>query len=467
LGMPASLLALQAKPGALSGGVEAKSEAAADVAQLASLQRIDGGFAFWPQERASDASGSADALAALGYARAAGVTVSDSMIRRARSYVANVLVDPASTDKSCADVGCRTSLRLAALRALAASGDRRTDFLQSIFEQRASLGLAEEAALGVYLQQTPGWRSQAGTVASELSQRVYLTGRYANVQPPGPWYGSLPQAQAAYLELLVARAAPAEDQDRALRALVAQNCRCGWPSLGDTAAALHAIGAYASRENAPNFTAELLVDGKSAGSASFKNSSTAKTFSLPASLAAGSHQLTLRRTGTGTLHYVVSYTYKLGANAPGRLSGLRVIRTVHPANQQTVLATVDIASQGEPIDLPAGNVYDIGVEVTVDHPADRVVITDPLPAGFEALDTTFQTTAAYYQPLTQAWQIDYQQIYRDRVTAFAEHLDPGVYMLHYLVRSVTPGTYLWPGADAYLLDAPEQFGRSAFRSVKV
>ena len=141
--------------------------------------------------------------------------------------------DPARADKTCTTLACRTSLRLAALRALAAAGDRRTDFLQSIFAQRANLGLAEEAALGVFLQQTPGWRSQADTVASELSQRVYLTGRYANVQPPGPWYGSLPQAQAAYLELLVARGASAEDQDRALRALVAQSCRCGWPSLGD------------------------------------------------------------------------------------------------------------------------------------------------------------------------------------------------------------------------------------------
>jgi hypothetical protein len=69
--------------------------------------------------------------------------------------------------------------------------------------------------------------------------------------------------------------------------------------------------------------------------------------------------------------------------------------------------------------------------------------------------------------LTQAWQIDYQQIYQDRITAYAQHLDPGVYMLHYLVRSVTPGEYLWPGASAYLLNAPEEFGRSAFRSVKV
>jgi uncharacterized protein YfaS (alpha-2-macroglobulin family) len=144
-----------------------------------------------------------------------------------------------------------------------------------------------------------------------------------------------------------------------------------------------------------------------------------------------------------------------------------VRRTIRPANVQTALATMDIAPQSQPLTFPAGNVYDVAVQVITDHPVDRVVITDPLPAGFEALDTSFQTSASYYQPLSDDWQIAYQQIYRDRITAFAQHLNPGVYTLHYLVRTVTPGEYLWPGASAYLLNAPEQFGRSASRSVHV
>ncbi len=467
LSIAASLLSLQSKLGAKLTAVDAKGEAAGDVAQLAALQRIDGGFAFWPQERGSDAFGSMDALRALGYARSTGVAVPDSMLSRASTYAGTVLEDPARADKSCTDAACRASLRIAALGALASASDRRTDFLQSIFTQRSDLGLAEEAQLGVYLQQTPGWRSAADTVARELAQRIYLTGRYANIQPSAPWYGSLVEAQASYLELLSARGARSNDQDRALRALIAQSCRCGWPALSDTAAALIAITAYSAYSAPPDFMASVIVDGKTIASGGpFNYAAATRSFTLP-TLSMGGHMLTLQKKGTGLLHYVVSYTYKLGASAPGRLSGLRVIRTIRPANQQTVLATVDIAPQTDPLDVPAGNVYDIGVEIAVDHPVDRVVITDPLPAGFEALDTSFQTTAAYYQPLTQAWQIDYQQIYQDRITAYAQHLDPGVYMLHYLVRSVTPGTYLWPGANAYLLDAPEQFGRSAFRSVRV
>jgi uncharacterized protein YfaS (alpha-2-macroglobulin family) len=109
----------------------------------------------------------------------------------------------------------------------------------------------------------------------------------------------------------------------------------------------------------------------------------------------------------------------------------------------------------------------VGVRVIADHPVDGVVIEDPLPAGFEAVDMTFNTTLGAIVPQTDSWEIGTQQIYSDRVVAYAPHLGPGVYDLHYLVRSVTPGTFKWPGARAYLVHAPEQFGRSASTTLRI
>jgi alpha-2-macroglobulin len=97
----------------------------------------------------------------------------------------------------------------------------------------------------------------------------------------------------------------------------------------------------------------------------------------------------------------------------------------------------------------------------------RCLITDPLPAGFEAVDTSFQTATPYFQAQQDSWQINYQTIYRDRIVAYADHLEAGVYNLHYLVRSVTPGTFLWPGAEVHLQYAPEEFGRSASSTLMV
>ncbi|MDZ8138565.1 MAG: hypothetical protein RM049_25195 [Nostoc sp. DedQUE04] len=50
---------------------------------------------------------------------------------------------------------------------------------------------------------------------------------------------------------------------------------------------------------------------------------------------------------------------------------------------------------------------------------------------------------------------------RYRIIAYADHFKPGVYSLHYLVCSVTPGTFSWPGAEVHLQYAPEEFGRTA------
>ena len=108
-----------------------------------------------------------------------------------------------------------------------------------------------------------------------------------------------------------------------------------------------------------------------------------------------------------------------------------------------------------------GQVFDIGLEIITDHPVNHVIITDPLPAGLEAVDTSFETATDALQAQQDSWEIDYQKIHRDRIQAYADHLDAGVYSLHYLVRSVTPGTFTWPGAKAHLQYAPEEFGRTA------
>lgn len=468
LSVAASVLAMQRKLGTSIAGVNAAAEGAKDVTQLATLQRMDGGFAFWPHANWSDIFATGDAVRALAYATANGVSVPGGMLAKAKPFLTRALADPASIATWCKSDSCKASARLSMLRALAATGDRRTDFLQSIYDQRDSLGFPERVALALYMQNTPGWSAQAAALGSQLAGSVYLTGRYANVQPQDVQYDSLIEGQAWYLRLLVARGAPDADQDRALQALVAQQCKCGWPGLRDTAAALESIVAYSdAQRTVPNFTAQVSVDGKPSGSAHFTGfAAPAHTFTL-SNLAKGSHTIALTRSGSGTLHYVLAYTYALTPDAPGRLAGLRARRTVRAVNTQTALATFDIAPQAQPLTFAAGNVYDVAVQVITDHPVDRVVITDPLPAGFEALDTSFLTTAAYYQPLSNDWQIDYQQIYKDRITAFAQHLDPGVYTFHYLARSVTPGDFAWPGTSAYLLNAPEQFGRSASAQVHI
>jgi uncharacterized protein YfaS (alpha-2-macroglobulin family) len=180
----------------------------------------------------------------------------------------------------------------------------------------------------------------------------------------------------------------------------------------------------------------------------------------------GRSTIALEKSGNGTLHYVVAYRYRVTGDAPGAYQGLRIDRIVRAANSNDVLATFGLA-QPTALSVAASSVFEIEDRIVTDHPVDRVAIVDPLPAGFQAVDATFQTSSQYYQARADNWQIDYQQIYFDRVEAFAQHLEAGVYAVHYIVRSVTPGTYAWPAATASLMFAPEEFGRTANSSLIV
>lgn len=464
----ASALQKLRAPYRLKLGFDPAAETSANLTRLLAFQRGDGGFGETNGARESDPFVSTYALEALLFARAHGVAVDSAAIARARTFAAQALANPGRFQWCAPDPLCKARLRFDALAALAQAGDRRTDFLSDIVAQTERFDSATQVRLARYLLQTPGWQSQGAAMSDHLLQTLYVSGRYAvaNVTTRWGWLGSAVDAQAQMLQLLLERHAPSEQLDGAVRALAAQRCKCGWPTIADTASALTALAAYARGEHLGPATATVVAGGATVASASFAGTASSQTFTLKAStLHAGGLSIRAQR---GTVHYTLLYTYDVPAGAPGELAAFRVVRRVAaPGATAPPLATMDLVPATAPLEVAAGHVFDVGVRVIVDHPVDRLVIEDPLPAGFEAVDTSFRTTLAAIVPQSDSWDIDTQQIYRDRVVAYAAHLGPGVYDVHYLVRAVTPGEFRWPGAHAYLTDAPEQFGRSASTTLKV
>ncbi|MFY9718280.1 MAG: alpha-2-macroglobulin family protein [Candidatus Cybelea sp.] len=454
---------------------------ASNLQALLSYQRGDGGFGSFAGASASDPFATAGALDALVFARAHGVSIDSGAIARAAGFMSQALANP-SRFKWCRDALCKAQLRFEALWSLAQVGHARTDFLSDIVAQSSAFDSATQIRLARYLLRTPGRQPPGAALADRLQQTLYVTGRYAvaNLSSQWSWNGSLVDAQSQMLQLLVERRAPAEQVEGAVAALVAQQCRCGWPTTDDTAAALTALSAYAATERLRPGTATATIGGRVVGRAQFGTTASAQTFTVNAASLRGAGPLVILSTSTalstgsvegrqgGAAHYTVLYSYPVALNAPGQLAAFRVIRTLGDpsAASASPLATMDLAAAA-PVAVEAGRVFDIGIRTIVDHPVDRLVIEDPLPAGFEAVDTTFRTTLKAVVPQSDSWQIDTTQIYRDRIVAYAQHLDPGVYDVHYLVRSVTPGTFTWPGARAYLQDAPEEFGRSASSTLEV
>ncbi len=444
-------------------------EARTDVATLAKLKKDDGGLAAWPGGD-SEPFMSGYAAQALGRAQRAGLPVDQSLIAGLKKYLSDTLANPGKLNW-CRAASCKADVRLQMLLALSELGNTRSDFVPSIYDQREQFSFAGKARLARYLLSVPGWQSQGRALAKKMQETLYLTARNATANVPGSWewLDSKDVAQAQLVRLLLALHASPELLDNAVRTLSIVHCECAFLNTYDTAQKLMALTDYASVQPAnQNFRVVAVVGSNTVGTVQFSGSRPiAHQLSVNAqSVGSGQKTLTFQKSGNGTLHYVVAYTYRLTGEQAGALSGLRVTRSVRRANDEPVVAQMGL-SKPAPVTLGAAAVYDIGLEIITDHPVDHVMITDPLPAGLEAVDTAFQTSTPFFAAQAQSWQINYQTIYKDRIFAYADHLDAGIYSLHYLVRSVTSGTFAWPGAEAHLQYAPEEFGRSAATTLTI
>ncbi|MGE5657820.1 MAG: Ig-like domain-containing protein [Actinomycetota bacterium] len=441
--------------------------------RLQKLQRPDGGFASFPMEEKSDPWVTAYATSAVASAtKVFPNAVDPGMVSRLRDYLQKTLADPGQYE-SCKEQLCKNQMRLAALIALADLGQKRNEFLQEIVQQRPQYDLVTQIKLARYLSLFPDWQNEAKVLVNELQKSIYVTGRSATVNLPQNvrWFASPTAIQAQALRLFLAQEgaqAPTANTVRLLQSLLNLRRDGTWQSTYDNAEALAALADYSKTQpTPPNFTATVKLAGKKLDSIRFEGYTNPSQFiNVAMDQLPRKGDLLLQKSGKGTLHYWVNYGYRLQGNQPGRLNGLRVVREIRPAGEEKVLGKQQLAP-GQPLTLSAGQVFDIGLEIIADRPVDHVVITDPLPAGLEAIDNSFQTSTKAVAAQVDSWQIGYKQMYRDRVVAYSNRLEPGAYSLHYLVRSVTPGTYLWPGAEAHLQYAPEEFGRSASSTLVV
>ena len=469
LTVAADVLRLTALTNTSGPVVEARAQAASALAFLTTLQRPDGGFASYPGAKGSDPFDSLEVLHAYTRASAAGIAVSAASRTGAVNFANIVLVDPAAWSW-CKDDPCKSQLRLHALDAITDAGDRRTSYLGDIDAVRDQFDIADRIRLARLLLFAPGYADRGAAEAHELSDRVYQTGALATFNAPERyrWFAQPVIAQALMTRLLLAQHADAPTVDRLTRSLLALRRNGSWGCACQNAAALDALVDIAAAAGPPaNINATAAIGPSTVATVAFTNHrAAAQTTNVPAAqLPGGASRIALTLANPGALHYAITYRYRLAGPQRGQLNGLRITRVVHPAGAANALATMGLAILDQPVALHAAQVFDIELQVITDHPIDRVQITDPLPAGMEAVDTSFKTTNAVAP--ASSWLIDDQQIYHDRIEAYADHLGPGVYALHYIARTVTPGTFGWPGAEARLIDRPEEFGRTATASLRV
>ncbi len=440
--------------------------------QIFQLQQNDGGLAIYPEQKTSNPLLSAYAAEALSKASKAGFKVDENKLNQLEYYLKQALANPEKNEFCSDDLVCKSRVRLNILMALAEMGDRRNDFMSDIYGLRDEFDTVTQIKLARYLSNFPEWNSEFNELVNKLQEIVYQTGQTATINLPKQygWMSSDITAQSEALRLFVGQNSQPETIDKLVQSLLNLRREGTWGSTYNNAEALTALAEYAAIEPTPeNFQVQIQLGGQDLGSTQFNGfQNSSFNLNIPMSeLPPGKNNLMIQTSGNGKLNYWISYEYRLEGNQPGRLNGLRVERKIQRVNESEVLKKMGLSTEEDPLEVQPGEVFEIGLEIITDHRVNNVMITDPLPAGFEAIDNRFQTSNSALKSQADSWNISYQTIYSDRILAYADYLEPGVYQLHYLVRSVTPGEFIWPGAKAYLQQAPEEFGRSASSSLVV
>jgi uncharacterized protein YfaS (alpha-2-macroglobulin family) len=248
-----------------------------------------------------------------------------------------------------------------------------------------------------------------------------------------------------------------------------------WGNTQENAWALQALVDYYRKYETvtPDFRAVVRLGLEELTRGEFKGRSTVPVVaSIPMSqvLAQGaageSRPLAFERSGAGTLFYTARLRYAADRlYQEGLDNGIRIERTYE--------AFDEAGTRPASLAYEAGDLVRITLRLHLTKERRYVAVTDPLPAGFEPVESWFATTAAALvaphpdQRELGGWRswwerggFDHVERHDDRVLLFATRLAEGRHEFSYVVRATTAGSFRTAPARAEEMYTPEIFGRT-------
>jgi alpha-2-macroglobulin len=462
-----------------------KTEAGQALAKLAEFQCPDGGFAYW--------AGSCDitspyltayVLHVLQRGRALGHPVADSVLEKGYTSLEGAL-----SAESPAEAGrgpFHNAWQAFAAKVLAEGGRNVDSPITRLHGQRERMPVFALA----YLLDAMAARGETGPRRDELQRRlenaILPEGGTAHVEelsdPYLLWFwNSNVRSTAIVLSTLVRTGAQPEMVPRLVRWLMQIRKQGRWGNTQENARAMEALVDYYRKFEAepPDFTAVVTLGREALFRQPFAGRSTtahAHSVEMTEVLARGQAgerlDLAFQREGTGTLHYVARLKY--AADAP-ELAAMDQGFQVERAYMR------EGTGGGPPLtSYRAGDLVKVTLTLRLTKERRFVAVSDPLPAGFEPVESWFATTAsdlAQRQRDEEAggtygewWRrggFDHVERHDDRVLLFATRLSEGEHVFSYVARATTAGTFRVAPTHAEEMYEPEVFGRTSSTLVEV
>lgn len=466
------------------------------VALVLKNQRADGGFGMWNDSDETNLWATTYALWGLGEAKRRGVDIPASTLEDASRTVKGWL------SKLDTDYGRATAPFI--LDVLAENGHPDPARIGIAFEEGPSLPLFSKAFLLHAMVLAKVDTRLIDQLIKELENSIRLDGSIARVATNlGDRYAALMDSDAR-TTALVLRALLAAKPNHPLAAKLAMGLladRKGgtWRNTQETAWSLMALADYkkAQEKTPPNFLAHVFLGQTEIGTHPFRGATVDQIrTAVPADrlVSAGGSALAFDVDGSGHLFYEARLRY-----APKQLPttglerGFFVQKTLRPVTPETLAAALAGPTPPSVTSFVGGNLVLAEVVVVTPSPRQYVVVDDPLPAGFEAVDARLATTSgaldvddrtddngdpeeAYDEPngydnvaAGRAFLPSrYVRELRDEhALFFIDRMPAGMYRYRYLLRATTLGSFVTPPTRAEEMYTPEVFGRTGATTIQI
>jgi uncharacterized protein YfaS (alpha-2-macroglobulin family) len=443
--------------------------------ELYEYQKENGGFGLWPDSLYDSPFNSCYAAFALAMAKKDNFSVDEGSVNRLIQYLQNLI--RGRMDKANYPYGQKAwrTIQAFALYALALHNQPEPSYAEKLFQERENLSLFAKTLLLKALNQGKGIINAQNILIQELMNKVKVTPTSAHFEDDegreGRWiYSSNNRTTALILQSLLEVGTENPLLDSVARWLVERRKAGIWATTQENFYVFYALSEFYKKYEkvAPDFKLEVSWAGKRLLEESIKtrNQVLRAGQSLEGLEPGKVIPLKISKKGSGRLYYQTRMTYAPLQELSPREEGFSLVKEI---------TTLD----GKPLDTcQAGTLAVVTLQVILSQESLFVVLEDPLPAGFEAVNPAFRTESEEQQRQMELlaeetegrrwWRgFNHIEMHDDRVLLFADSLAPGIHTHRYLVRALTYGTFQAPGTRIEEMYAPEVFGRSSETTIEI
>lgn len=460
----------------LPAPAELEASVQRDIATLQGMQNEDGGFPTWRRGMESVPINSIHVAHALQRAEAKGFSVPSELRARVLEHLRQI----ENYYPSWYSRTTRQVLSAYALYVRDLMGDPDPAKAQNLLRQDALEELPLEVVgwLWPVLQDDPSAAADVEDIRRLVNNRVVETAGAANFTTAYDEQDYLllrsdRRTDAILLDALIGDSPQSDLIPKLVNGLLAQRTRGHWESTQENAFVLLALDRYFNTYEAqtPDFVARVWLGEGYAGDHEFRGRTTERAaFNAPMSYLVEQlgeqSSLTLSKEGQGRLYYRLAIKYAPTSLEIDPLDMGFTVQRVYEAVDDPGDVVRD--EQGRWI-IKAGARVRVRLTMEADNRRYHVALSDPLPAGLEALNPALAVTESLpldpQRPDPYSWWwgpwFQHQNLRDERAEAFTTLLWEGVYQYTYVARATTPGEFVVPPAKAEEMYSPEVFGRSA------